>query len=267
MSDEIENQEELETEQQEPEQEQEQRQTFSRDDWQKAQADKASAKGWKDFDDYVADGGDPAKWKTADAYNTYGELVDTIKQQKRDFDQRLEGVHKLTQAQLAAQREQLSAKRDEAIESGDKAAVHALDKQISTLNIQPVQSVDPMLDEWNSRNAWIYEKSPKSKWAHEVFREAVQSGKSTGEAIMMVESEVKKHFSSTPSPRTPGRVPESEKGNGSRGFKAASQALTMADLTREESLTYKAMPDAWKSEKEFLQAVADDRKAAKGGAR
>jgi hypothetical protein len=240
-------------------------QTFSREDWQRAQEEKASSSGWKDFDDYVAEGGDPAKWKTADAFNTFGELIGTIKQTKRDFEQRIEGVHKLSQAQIAAERARLSAERDQAIDDGNRATVHALDKQIQNLNVNPVPVTNTALDDWNAQNAWIFEDSPKSSRAKDVFGRAVASGKPINEAIELVEADIRKNFAIKREEK-PANIPESERGRGSAGFgKGKSTSLSMSDLSRDEMLAYKAMPGAWKSEKEFLQAVADDRKAAKGG--
>lgn len=234
--------------------------SYSRDDWQKAQEEKASSNGWKDFDEYVSEGGEPGKWKTADAYNIYGELVGTIKQNKRDFEQRIENVHKLSQAQIAAERTRLYAERDQAIDDGNKAAVHALDKQLNTLNVAPVAQTNTDLDEWNSRNEWIFEDSPKSDRAKSVFGRAVASGKSVSQAIAEVESDIRKSFAA---PSKPGNIPEAERGKGSAGFGKKSATITMGDLTRDEKLAYQAMPHAWKSEKEFLQAVLDDRKASR----
>jgi len=237
---------------------------FSLDDWQKAHEDKASASGWKPFDEYVASGGDPMKWKTADAFNVYGEMIGTIKKTQKDFEQRLEGVQKLSQAQLAAQREELLAKRDLAIEDGNKAAVHALDRQIGNLNVAPVPQSTGELDEWNARNAWIFEDSPKSDRAKSVFGKAVAAGKPVSAAIQLVEEDIQRHFGETkPAPRV--NIPESERGRGSVAFGKKTSALSMSDLTDDERVAWKHMPQAWNNdEKKFLQSVADMRKAGRG---
>lgn len=237
---------------------------FSLEDWQHAQEEKASASGWKPFDEYVSSGGDPTKWKTADAFNVYGEMIGTIRKTQKEFDQRLEGVHKLSQAQLAAERARLQAERDNAIDDGDKSKVHALDKQINSLNVAPVPQSNSELDEWNAKNPWIFEDSPKTDRAHSIFTRTVNAGKSVSEAIAAVEADIAKHFSPKPQQQR-AHIPESEKGRGSAGFGKKTSALTMSDLTREEQAAYHHLPGAWKDEKEFLQAVADDRKAAARG--
>jgi hypothetical protein len=242
----------------------EEKPSFSLDDWQRAQEEKASHSGWKPFDDYVASGGDPAKWKTADAFNVYGELISTMRKREKEFDQRLQGVQQLSQAQLAAQRIELMEKRDQAIEDGNKAAVHALDKQIGSLNApaQPIQS-STELEVWNQKNEWIYDDTPKANHAKAVFGRAVASGKHISEAIELVEAEVQKHFA----PKQPAQkvtIPEAERGKGSAGFGKRSSALSMSDLTAEEAIAWKHMPHAWNNDQnKFLQSVADMRKGAK----
>lgn len=238
--------------------------SFSMEDWQKTQEEKAASSGWKPFDEYVSSGGDPAKWRTADAYNLYGEMVGTIKRQEQDFHQRTEGLVKYTQAQLAVQREQLLAQRDSAIESGNKAEVHKLDKQIEQTNIHvapPSTQSNAALAEWNEKNKWIFEDSPKATYAHSVFQRALQSGATVQDAISRVDTEIARHY---PVAKPKAHVPETERGRGSVGFKGRQAALTMSDLTQQEAAIFRAMPNAWKSEKDFLQAVADDRKAARG---
>jgi hypothetical protein len=238
--------------------------SFSLDDWRAQQEDKAAASGWKPFDEYVESGGDPAKWRTADAYNLYGEMVGTIKRQEQDFNQRTEGLVKYTQAQLQIQREQLLAQRDAAIEAGDKAQVHKLDKQLDQTNVQVAPTTTHgtvLLEEWNSKNQWINDGSPKASHAHATFARALQQGATIQDAISRVDAEISKHY---PARQAKAHIPEGERGRGSVGFKGKSAALTMGDLTQQESAIFRAMPNAWKSEKEFLQAVADDRKAARG---
>lgn len=238
---------------------------FSREDWENKQKEIASSSGWKDFEDYVADGGDPAKWKTADAYNIYGELVSSIKNQKRDFENRIEGYRKLSTAQIAAERARLSAEKDQAIEDGNKQAVHAIDKQLNSLNVTQDAPVHTSLDEWNNSNPWIFEDTPKADRAKAVFTRATANGTSISDAIALVESVVAKEFAAKPKPQGRVTIPESERGKGSAGFGKKSGGIpTMDSLTPEELIPWKHMREAWKDEKEFLQAVADDRKAAKG---
>jgi len=269
MSEELEQEEVIEETVEEVEQEEVEQEAprFSRDDWEQKQKEQASATGWKDFDDYVSDGGDPAKWKTADAYNIYGELVSTIKKNQRDFEQRIEGVQKLTQAQLAAERSRLQADRDQAIEDGNKTAVHKIDRQLNELNVPAVQPNSSTLDEWNAKNPWIFDDNdPKAVWAKTVWARASGAGKPLHEALAMVEAAVAEKFPSKVAPRKPAHIPESERGNGSRGFGSkASLVATMDNLTPDEAFAWNKMPEMWNNNpKAFLQSATDLRKAEKG---
>lgn len=238
--------------------------TITRDDWERVQESKAHAKGWRPFDEFVANGGDPENWRTADAFLTYRELTGEIVKQRQDFNQRLEGVHKLSQAQLNAERNRLIKERDDAIEAGQKKEVHALDKQINELNqAPPVQAGDPIIDRWNRDNQWILEKTPKAAFAYSIWPEIMANSRDSVQALAKLESEIKKHYPPPKSPTT--NLPESEKGHGNKGFGNRKAALTMNDLTSNERNIYNALPGAWKNEAEFLQAVADDRKAAAKG--
>lgn len=255
---------EIESEQEEQEQEQEARPSATREDWQRRQEEKASSSGWKDFDDYIENGGDPDKWKTADAYNIYGELVGKMLKDKRDFDARLQNVQKLNDVQVSALKSELQKKRDEAIEDGNKAAVHAFDKQLSELSPQQInRPANPReVEEWNERNPWITDGSAKSDRAYAVFNRALASGKSAADALHEVDTTIAKEFSPRPKP---GHVPESERGRGSAGFKGKTESATMDSLSQEEALAWKHAPDTWNHDpKQFLKAVNDLRKADKG---
>lgn len=232
----------------------------SRADYDRIQAEKASKNGWKDFDAFVEEGGDPEKWKTADAFNTYGELIGTVKRQQAEFHQRLEGVQRLSEAQLAAQRAELTAKRDDLIDEGGKAKeVKALDKQLQALEQPIVQQTNPILDNWNAENPWINEDSPKAAYAKQVFGQSVASGKSIADAVADVEAGIKKHY--PPQARTT-TIPESERGAGPKGFNNKPKAVTMDTLTSEEANIWKHSAGMWKNDqKAFLQSVQDSRSA------
>ena len=252
--------EEIEQEVEIPEEKQESP-SFSREQFEEAQRKQAESNGWKDFDPYVKEGGDPTKWRPAEAFNIYGEMVGELRRTKQDFEQRLEGVHKLAHAQAKSQIDKLTQERDALIEEGGRSTeVKALDKQINSLNVQPVQS-NALLDDWNNRNSWIKENSPKALWAKQVWASAISSGYSTPDALSLVEREVKKQF---PAVQKPAHIPESERGKGSKGFTRSSALPTMGDLSEDEKLAWEVTPEAWNNDpKKFLQAVADDRKAAK----
>jgi hypothetical protein len=246
-----------------PKEEKKEQPKFSREDYEKLQVEKARKDGWTDFDEWQAAGKDPASWRSAEAFNQFLSFKGTLTRKEQEFAQRLEGVQRLTQAQLEAQRVQLTRERDELIEQGGKSKeVKALDKQIDALVIPPQPQTSAALDEWNAENPWINEDSPKSVYAKDLYVRQIHQGKSVEQAIAAVEAGLKKHYP-PPSAKTT-TIPESERGSGSRGFGKSTKALTMADLNDEEKLAWKHMSHAWKNEKEFLQAAQDLRNAAKG---
>lgn len=256
----------------EQEQEQEQQpekkqevQRPTRADYERIQADRARQNGWKDFDEYVEAGGDPEKWKTADAFNTYGELIGTVKRQKVEFEQRIEGVQTLAQAQLDAQRRELTEKRDAMIDEGGKGPqVKAIEKQIEALNVAPTPVTPHALAEWNANNKWIDEKTPKAIFARQIWAEQLSANTPVEIALRNLEAEVEKHFPRQTKTTT---IPETERGAGPKGFgKAQQKAVTMDSLTSEERNIWKHSAGMWKNDqKAFLQSVADTRKAAQGG--
>lgn len=238
----------------------------SREDYDKAQEEKARKDGWSDFDDFVASGKDPAGWKPAAAFNLFKDMRGVLTRKEQEFSQRIEGVQKMAQSQLEAQRAELMGKRDAAIELGDVKQVHTIEKQINTLNQQP-PTLPPgaaELSEWNTNNPWVTEKTPKAAFARELWND-LQSKMPITQALQVLESEITKHYPTTkPQPR--GHVPEQETGKGPQGFGNKARTLTMADLNDEEKMAWKWQGQtAWKGdEKAFLKAATDMRKAAGG---
>lgn len=218
---------------------------------------RALRNGWQDYDDWVAAGNPPDEWKDFSVYNIIGEFTAKLRKRDRDYESQLAGVNKIVQAQ----RTLLEQRRDEAIDAGDKTLVHKLEGQINDLQRTPVAKSDPLIEDWEQRNPWVLEPgTPKTIFAQSQFAAALASRMTTAQAIKHVESEVAKHF---PATKHQGRVPESEKGGGSKGFhKGRAVSVSMSDLTREEQQIWELTGPSWKSQAEFLQSVAESRKGA-----
>jgi hypothetical protein len=224
--------------------------------YQAAQEEKASKSGWMPFDEWVDSGKDPGAWKTADAFNTYGELVGQIKSKERDFEERLSGVNKINHALKSM----LEQRKTEAIEAGDAQQVRSIEKEIREIDT-PAPRSDRVMDEWNDRNPWIYEDSPKSVYAQNLFSRQMAMGKTPADALKEVDQAIAKHYPETkPQNKGVGKVPDSELSR-PKGFnKGGKTTVTMADITPEERKIWSMglFPD----EKSFLQSVADSRKGA-----
>lgn len=241
---------------------------YTRDDWQADQEKLARSNGWKPFDEFIDGGGDPAKWRDAGAYNTFGEMIGSLRRKEEEFNARLDGVQKLAQAQLNQERTRLIAERDALIEEGGRSKdVKALDNQLDKLNgaTQAVQpAADPALERWNAENPWIYEKSEKADDAKDIFAIELAKGRSIPQAIATVDAKMKRLYPST-SQAVQRSIPDSERGKPSGGFKSKPAAITMDSLSESERAIWRSSSSMWGGdEKAFLQSVTDTRKAEGG---
>lgn len=228
------------------------------------QEEKASQEGWKPYDEFVENGGDPEKWVPAAIFNVRGEFIGKLKDQDKQFNERLQGVNQLHEAQLKIQREELMSERADAIKEGGQQAVDrvaAIDKQLDTLSQAPVQNaVPPELQEWNQKNSWIKQAGARSVFAQTNFAQAIQAGKSITDAIKHVEELDRRDFpqTTTKKPKEPAALSE---GGSKPGSKPSPKSLTWEDLTSDEVKIYNAMPGGWKDKAHYLKAVADARKS------
>ncbi len=106
------------------------------------------------------------------------------------------------------------------------------------------------------------EDSPKAAYARERWNTLQAQGKPIPQALATLEADIAKHY--PPPSRHATTVPETETGKRSVGFGKTTKAITMNDLTSEEAYIYKHNASMWKDQKDFLQSVADTRKAAGG---
>lgn len=236
---------------------------FSLETYEKSKQESASKNGWKDYDEYVESGGDPEKWRPAGEFLLYGEMVGEMKRTRQEIDDRVENVKHLVQAKAQIEIDRLTAERDSLIEEGGRGAeVKVIDKQIQKLNTQPVNTSASPVHEWNERNPWVKEMTPKAAFARETFRALQNQGYTDAAALPILEAEIKKQF---PPAARQAHIPETEKGNGSKGFvEKGSKAATMETLTEEERAIWGHSSSMWKGDKKaFLQSVNDIRKGAK----
>ena len=237
---------------------------FNPEAYQSKQEDVARKGGWRPFDEWVESGGDPDQWRTAGEFNVRGEFIGKLKEKDREIEERLRGVNAIHQAQMKTMLADLNSRRDRAIEDGSVKAVKAIDKEINELMmVQPIPTPqidprlsDPSLDDWNARNTWVNEQTPKATLARALFQEKFAAGWSTKAILQHVNMEVGRAYPDTTSKAT---IADSEKPR-STGFRKSEKAVTMSDLTPEEIKWRQALPGAWKDDASFLKAVADARK-------
>ncbi len=236
------------------------------------QEDVARQAGWKPESEWEGeDANKPNEFISAELFNERGKRIESNKaHQKRlkdatdDFDSRLNNMGKLHNVQMEAQKKDLQRKLDDAIKLADVDEAKAIQKDIDSLQAAPEESTptgnpdQSALDDWNSKNSWIFNPGPKAAYAISQFNAYANQGLSVAQSIAALETDIAREY---PAVNTNRNREASSEGGSPPGRKASSKSLTMADLTPEEAKWRKAMPGAWKDDKEYLQAVADARRA------
>lgn len=234
-----------------------------------AAEDIARAGGWKPESEWDEDDAQkPKQFVSAELFNERGIWIERHKAQQKQidgmqssFNTRMDNANKLHQQQMEVQRTDLERKRDEAIDLADRETANGYQKDIDKLNQQPaeqgtINNDQTILDEWNTNNAWILGSDPKAAYAKQQYATYCAQGMSPRAAITNMENDVNRSFPVLNLERDKQAI--SEPGT-KPGKKRAGKKLAMSDLTGDELKYYRAMPSAWASEAEYLQAVQDTR--------
>lgn len=233
--------------------------------------EQAASNGWTDQETWEANGNHADDWKSAREFNRDGEYISTITELRREhenqekrftteMDQRLAGVKKMHDAQVAA----LKTKRDEAVESADTKAFNTVQKQLDDLtevNPQPVVTHNPELDTvntWNSNNAWVNDPTPKAAYAKSEFARLNATGMNASDSLREMEQKLKQHFPDAPAVNER-RNMQNRSESPRRTTSKAPKSLSMADVTSEEKKFRSMFGTGKDGEKLFLQAVQDTR--------
>jgi len=231
---------------------------------------KAYDQGWRPKDDFE---GPEDNWKSAKEYVRDGEFLATIKElhqkvdsQKVDFDQRLENSNKLHEARKAREISDLKTQQRDAVRTSDTELYDDAQKQIEKLEEAPVevkrsQTVDPVISEWESKNAWINdstdERTPVAQgiWNQYIAKNPTASN---AQAIDHVDSRMNALYPTNNS--NPRRNQQNTNETPAKRGKKASKTLTMGDLTQDEKSEWAMFGQTmFKDESAFLSAVKDAR--------
>lgn len=225
-------------------------------------------------EEWVAKGNNEDDYKTPEQFEEAGKWIGITKKMQRDMDEmkrsmgqqhedQIEGLNKLHSAQMQAQIQTLTAKRELAIEDRDPDAIRAAQTEIDNVhanNPAPVQQPqqqqkDPDIAAWERDNPWIMDQSEKTAFANARMNTYLQGGYSMADALKNLDGDISRTYPATnPNRNAPANT---ETGSGP-GKKAASRALTMNDLTADEKSQY--VPSMWNDDKQFLAAVTNARK-------
>lgn len=175
---------------------------------------RAREQGWVSKDEWVASGREAADWRPASVFVDRGELLGKIKSQSSRMRE-LEGMlnyladqnRKLYEAGYQKALDDLTARRDAAIQEQDMAAVRALDKEIRAHEKAleearkpapkpSAQAATQLFDEWVSRNSWYQKDEALQNWANgtAIKLKTKQPNVTEEEVYEFLEKEVRKTF-------------------------------------------------------------------------
>lgn len=108
---------------------------------------RAREHGWKPFEEYVENGGNPEMWRGAGAFNQYHDVQKKsdmeIKSLRSDIQKMSDGFAKLSEQQQRKYKAELEAERAKARADLDVDKVEELTSQISSLENKPEEKRQP----------------------------------------------------------------------------------------------------------------------------
>jgi hypothetical protein len=228
------------------------------------EVEKATKDGWRPKDEWA---GDPDDWVSAKKFNERGEMMGTIKttrrkmdEMHREFEDRLAQNNKLHEIQRKAMIADLESKRDNAIDLADRETAIAAQDQINDLNKAQIEDPKPdasasqsLIDDFNSKNPWIFESSPKAAYAQAQFNRYQKSG-DIADALERTKADIDREFPEI----NPNRLaPSTTESRASRPGKRQEAKITWSQLTPDEKKFFDA--GDWTKD-QYLKVVADARK-------
>lgn len=242
------------------------------DEPEQPEAPKSSAdKMFIDKETWIKQGRDPELWVSPEVFRERTErikLKSQLNQQQREFERRLELNNRMHQIQLDRQRQELEARKENAILEADTKEVKRIDKELRDIDeleqsIKPVpvapSNIPPEVIEWNAENQWLTADHPLRGPINEAYSNAIAEGKTIAGALRAVDKLAAQLLKSDPvQKKQPRAIVDSPKG----GVVVKSQSnLSWDSLSSQEKAIYDELyADAGVSKKEYLQSVADSKK-------
>jgi hypothetical protein len=148
-----------------------------------------------DKETWIKQGRDPDKWISPEWFRDRTEkiqLKSMIAQQQKEFERRLELNNRMHQVQLDRQRQELEARKENAILEADTKEVKRIDKELRDIDeleqsIKPVpveqSAIPPEVIEWNAENQWLTADHPLRGQINEAYANAIAEGKTIAGAL------------------------------------------------------------------------------------
>lgn len=213
-------------------------------------ADLAKSMGWRPKEEFK---GDPNLWKPADEYiRAGGEIQRGQSRELKELRTTMDNIARtnaaIVQSTIAAEREKLIAKYNQAVEDGDAATSFNLGRQIDNLNQQaqtivnpPPAAPPPEAQAWVQRNNWFNQDPLARDLALNVAERYARAGHGTEEQLQAAEREVRRtypHLFGASSKPPPGVQPPASRSGASRRV-----GSTFADLPAEAKKIAQDMAD------------------------
>ena len=228
---------------------------------------------------WTAAGKDPDEWVSEDVFKertlrikNEQRLKRALAETKEDFDNRLKNLNMLSQVQLERQRQELLSRRDDAIDTADKATVKRLDKEIDAIDKEVALVADkkpeqntkaPEIAEWEEENPWIFdEDDPRVKVANDAAAAASAQNKTLAAALRAADKAVAEYATKAPEYKKKPAVPMADSSKSIPG--QDSGTLSWKSLTSEEANIFdEFFAHTGMTQKDYLKTVADQRRGVK----
>lgn len=234
---------------------------------------KAWNDGWRPQDQFD---GNPDNWKTAEAYNLYGEMQGDLRSAKaetrrvqQEMDSRIANLNKLHQAQQEQTIADLRSKQRTAVEEADTAEFDRLQTQIDNTVVDVPASQpgkDPAIADWEASNPWCADpNNEKTIDANAIWQAAMlKPGATVDSALKEVDNKLARLYPDQQTQSNPRREMPSmtEQSKQPRSRQRGGKELTMNDLTASERSDWEKFGKLmFTDEKQYLKSVSDARKA------
>jgi len=244
---------------------------------------RAMEKGWRPKEEFE---GNPDDWRSAKDFNEFGEMKKQLKNQesliagmKRSHNEEIGNLNMLHLKQLEDKEKELSDRLDKAVDEGDtdeakkimeEQKANAIEKAVVTSKgssqMESPQEAAILQGEWEEKNDWVFEDTPKARKAISAFKTAQAKGMNMKDSLAyiderMVEFDEKSGGGLGGPDVNPNRLnPGITTGSGGRGSGKQTRKLTMNDLTEGE-LKYRTLfADGEEGDKAFLKTIENNRK-------
>ena len=201
--------------------------------------------GWVPKDKFK---GKEDDWKPAvdfirEGKNIQKGLAKDVKGLRSQMDTMAKTSAAILQERLEAQRAELTAKYDQAVEDGDPATARQIGKRLDGIDQQAAQikpGISSEAEEWVSRNTWFKTNPMARSVALATAQTYADDGKSVAEQLQAAEEEVRRAY---PNLFTTTKAPAGVSQPGSRSASQSARAKGFADMPREAQEIAKDMVD------------------------